>query len=398
LPGPPASSQYFDVVEKPFSEEINIISPDTGRITWIAGAYYLHDTRDVSNEFPSQSFPNDILINLFTTLQNAAAFGQVGYKILPQLELQVGGRYTHASVSNPSDNAINIGPGVVKINAGGSHADNDWTGKVALNWTANDNNFIYAFAAKGFKAGGFDFGPVQFQPEVVWDYEIGWKSNFFNRHVRTQIGGFWNDYRNLQVSAVNLTAGTNSLRNIGQSTIKGVEAQVEGQFGGLKIDAGGAFVDSALGAITLVNTRLLPPPGAGNLGPQCAGGRTPPACFDYTPYLASVTGKPNPYSPKYTFNAGVEYAFDLGRDATLTPRINYSYVGEQWTTLIQSPLTDRLPSFGLWNATLTFAKGDWRVQAYGMNLGNKVYVAGQAGNNEFFGAPRQYGVRVSRNF
>jgi iron complex outermembrane receptor protein len=367
------------------------------RLKWILGGYYLHDTRDVTNEFPSQAFPNNILINLFTTLENKAAFGQVSYKIRPQLEIEVGGRYTRASVDNPPDNRINIGPGVVTVNAGGHRSEDEWTGKVALNWTVNADNFIYAFFAKGYKAGGFDFGGIPFEPEVVYDHEIGWKSYFLDRRLRTQVGGFWNDYKNLQVSAINLASGTNALRNIGKSTIKGIEIQVEGQFGELRIDASGAYVNSNLGAISLVNNRLLPPPGAGNLGPQCGVGVVPPGCFNYSPYLVSVSGKANPYSPEFTFNAGLEYAFHVG-EGSLTPRVNYSYVGEQWSTLIQAPLTDRLPSYGLWSASVAYDRGDWRVQAYGSNVGDKVYVAGHAGNNMATGAPRQYGVRVSRSF
>ncbi|GAB0108733.1 hypothetical protein PA7559_37790 [Pseudoalteromonas distincta] len=46
---------------------------------------------------------------------------------------------------------------------------------------------------------------------------------------------------------------------------------------------------------------------------------------------------------------------------------------------------------------------EWRIQAYGMNLANKIYVAGQSNpggnpNNEFLGYPRQYGVRIFRSF
>jgi iron complex outermembrane receptor protein len=112
----------------------------------------------------------------------------------------------------------------------------------------------------------------------------------------------------------------------------------------------------------------------------------------------SVEGRANPFSPEWTYNAGIEYAFGLRGTATLTPRINYSYVGEQWTRLIATPATDLLASFGLWNASLTYASGDWRVSAFGTNLANKVYVLGQYVNAEVYGTPRQYGVRVSKSF
>jgi iron complex outermembrane receptor protein len=111
-----------------------------------------------------------------------------------------------------------------------------------------------------------------------------------------------------------------------------------------------------------------------------------------------VSGKANPYAPQWTYNIGVEYAFNVSAGATLTPRLNYSYLGEQWTTLIEAPATDLLPAYGLLNASLTYRNSDWRLEAYALNLADKHYVTGQAGNNQFYGAPRQAGVRVSRSF
>jgi iron complex outermembrane receptor protein len=41
---------------------------------------------------------------------------------------------------------------------------------------------------------------------------------------------------------------------------------------------------------------------------------------------------------------------------------------------------------------------NWYVEGYGTNLTDKTYVSGQFSNNEFFGAPRQYGVRIGSRF
>jgi iron complex outermembrane receptor protein len=49
------------------------------------------------------------------------------------------------------------------------------------------------------------------------------------------------------------------------------------------------------------------------------------------------------YSPKITFNAGTDYTFVVGK-GTLRPRVNYAYIDQQYTTLLYSPITDRLPS------------------------------------------------------
>jgi iron complex outermembrane recepter protein len=411
LPGPPALVNTQAIIERPLTQEFNLISPDSGRLQWIVGTYYLHDIREIELNIISQGIPNLIVPNFTQVLESAAAFGQVSYQIVPSLQLQVGLRYTYDRNYTPIPGGVLIDlgiPGVPNIHASsvGAESDSATTGKVALNWTVNEANFLYAFVAKGFKAGGFNaatatVAQTNFAPEIVWDYEVGWKANFFNDHLRTSLGGFWDNYTDLQVGVFNPTTAGASLVNTGKSTIKGGELEMHGRFGGLHLDMGGAYVNSRLGAISLINTEALPP-GAGSV-PQCVGGALPPACFNYLPYTVNLSGDQNPYSPEWTFNAGAEYAFSVGDAGTLTPRINYSYIGHQWTTLFEDPVSDYLPSQGLWSGSITYERKAWRVQAYGLNLANKVYVTGQlaAGTNtnqEFYGNPRQYGVRLSYRF
>jgi iron complex outermembrane receptor protein len=413
LPGPPALVNTQAIIERPLTQEFNLISPATGPLQWIVGTFYLHDIREVVLNIQSQAIPVSVMPNFMQILESAAVFGQVSYEIVPRLQLQVGLRYTYDKNSVPSGEGVTIDLGIpgappIFVNQAGQETDSATTGKVALNWTVNDSNFLYAFAAKGFKAGGFNAGSASFPqsnfaPETVWDYELGWKANFFQDHLRTSVGGFFNNYTNLQVGAFNPITAQASLINTGKSIIKGGEFELHGRFEGLHVDAGAAYVNSRLGAISLVNTEALPPGTAAQGLPQCAPGATPPGCFDYNPYIVNLSGSQNPFSPEWTFNAGLEYEMPIAASTTLTPRINYSYVGHQWTTLFEEPATDYLGSQGLWSASLTYQHKEWRVQAYGLNLANKVYVTGQTSpgtnpNNEFFGNPRQYGLRAYRSF
>jgi iron complex outermembrane receptor protein len=413
LPGPPALVNTQAIIERPLTQEFNLISPATGPLQWIVGTFYLHDIREVVLNIQSQAIPVSVMPNFMQILESAAVFGQVSYEIVPRLQLQVGLRYTYDKNSVPSGEGVTIDLGIpgappIFVNSAGQETDSATTGKVALNWTLNDSNFLYAFAAKGFKAGGFNAGSASFPqsnfaPETVWDYELGWKANFFQDHLRTSVGGFFNNYTNLQVGAFNPITAQASLINTGKSIIKGGEFELHGRFEGLHVDAGAAYVNSRLGAISLVNTEALPPGTAAQGLPQCAPGATPPGCFDYNPYIVNLSGSQNPFSPEWTFNAGLEYEMPIAASTTLTPRINYSYIGHQWTTLFEEPATDYLGSQGLWSGSLTYQRKEWRVQAYGLNLANKVYVTGQTSpgtnpNNEFFGNPRQYGLRAYRSF
>jgi len=397
--GPPAQYEAQDVSERPITQEFNILSPDNGPLKWIVGGFYWHDSIKVGIDLDTAGQPHTF-VTIFTEKTSEAVFGRVQYDLTKALQLEVGGRYTHDVVNNGGQ--IQIGfpglPPLVTIPNGGNYAGNNWTGKAALNYKLNDENFLYAFASKGAKAGGSN-GATNFLPETVWDYEAGWKTQLFDHNLKLQFDGFYNNYSNYQVDGIiDLATGTSGTGNTKGAIIKGLEAQGQGRLGGLSVDFGAAWVDSSIGAVTLINTRLLPGGGSG-LGPQCATGvpSNPPICFNYDPYFVSVAGRSNTYAPRWTYNFGAEYNFDLGRGATLTPRIDYSYQASQWTTLLENS-TDFLPSHGLWNAHLTYAQARYSLTGYVTNLANKTYVSGQFINNEFLGPPRQFGVRASYSF
>jgi iron complex outermembrane receptor protein len=61
-------------------------------------------------------------------------------------------------------------------------------------------------------------------------------------------------------------------------------------------------------------------------------------------------------------------------------------------------VTDRLASRGLLSGQLTYKRESWSLQLYGTNLSDEEYVAGQLGNSEFYGAPREYGLRANFSF
>jgi iron complex outermembrane receptor protein len=59
---------------------------------------------------------------------------------------------------------------------------------------------------------------------------------------------------------------------------------------------------------------------------------------------------------------------------------------------------DRIEDRNIVNAQLTLKTGDWSIAAYSTNLTDEHYVAAINGARRLAGAPRQYGLRVSRSF
>ena len=397
--GGDVSQDYF-AGERQYSQEINVISPTEGRFDWILGAYFQRNDIAVRIYELQGGFPTDITPDNQRT--TTGIFAQGNYQLTDRLEVQLGARYSTYEASGTGSVTIGRGipgfppDGLIVSDLTGSHDDARVTGKAALNWKPDEDNLLYALAARGYKPGGFNSASSEFDPEVVWSYEIGWKSTFLDRRLRAQISAFYNRYSNFQFNVVEPSTGFSGVENISTVTIKGVEAQIQGRFGAFGFDASVAYLDSELGSITFVNTRNLP---SGTLGPQCPAGTpsSPPVCFDYSPFLQTISGQPNLYAPEWTYNLGADYRFELGT-ATLTPRVNFAYVGPQFTYLGFSPVSDRIEGRHLLSALLTYRRDDWRVELFGTTLTNARYVSGQFGSNEFYGPPREYGVRVGITF
>ncbi len=403
---PPATSVFSNHVhEWVASQEVNVLSPSGGRFDWVVGAFYFYDWA-LANVSVDNPFPPGVLVDAPAVKEAIAGFGQAGYYILPSLQLQAGVRYTRSNAHNTGTTTLTgLAPFPIVLDQTAKESDDGWTGKVSLNWTITPDQYAYAFAAKGYKAGGIN-GPTSpnFAPETVYDYEIGLKSNWFGSHLRTQINGFYMNYSNLQLTSyippVGASGGAVGVTNAGNSTIWGFEGQAQARFDRLQFDGSVSYVNSKLGRTIYINNNLLPGGGNTPLGPQCAAGTpsNPPLCFDYGPFTQDLSGRPNPYSPKWTVNAGVQYSFDVGGGDTLTPRVDYSYIGGQYQT-VQGASADFIPAHALVNVSLTFAAGPWQVQGYATNLANKIYIVGEdLGPAYFLGRPRQFGVSVARSF
>lgn len=389
-----------DVRERQSSQEINIISPTSGRFNWILGAYYQATTIDVGVLQTSDG--PQVNVDGINKKRVNGVFAQTGYKLTDELELQVGlrrsGFEAEASGGVFIGRGLPIFPatGLQVVDLGADYDDSKPTGKVALNWKANRDNLVYVFAARGYKPGNANSATTSFRPETVMNYELGWKSTMAGGRIRTQFDIFYNNYKDFQLDVLDTSTGQNNPANLPRSIIKGAEGQIQARLGDFRIDAGFAYVDSKMGAISLVDTISLP---SGLLGPQCAAGvpSNAPICFDYAPFRYTSQGGPNLLSPKLTYNLGVEYKLAFENGMSLTPRLNLSHIGSSYFYATYRP-NAYLPSRNTVSGQITLRHDDWSAELYGTNLTDKRYIAGSTQNNLFYGAPREFGVRVTKEF
>ena len=397
LDGTSAANFTFgdSVDETTWSEEVNLISPGDGPITWVLGAYLQTDKLDF---LPGQFFIGEPAGSVFTTYrlegtnpkQTTAAFGQVSFKLPANFELQVGARYSDARTSN-NVQVLQFGT-PISDHQTAKYANA--SGKVSLNWTIDPHNFVYGFVATGFRPGGLNvpvgFGaPAPFGSEKVTEYELGWKAGFLDGHLRTQVDAYYNHYRNFQV-----TIGYPALPTFGfelnapnPTEIYGMEAQAEAVFGAFSFDAGLGLMHSEIGAFFANDPRVV------NTG-ACSPTKGPA-----TASCINLDGHEQTYAPKFTFNIGGQYVFDLAGADTLTPRLNYGHVSQQWATLFENQARgDRVGERNIFSAQLAWTHAGFVTTLYGTNLSNQHYMGALNSGLRFMGPPRQFGLRVLKAF
>jgi iron complex outermembrane receptor protein len=409
--GSPLTGSYGNQVihGNTFTQELNLVSQGDGRAQWVLGALYLSlsnpNTLRVYNNFIPPSVPappalQSVNVNSKSAGWGYAVFGQVTYDLSESLQLIAGARYNKDERSDNGGGTVTITlpfpvpPTVIPLN--GSATSDAVTGKLGLNWKPTDSDLIYLTASRGYKPGGFNNNAAPFDPEFVWNYELGWKAEV-SSHLRAQVAAFYMDYSGMQVNVFDPQTQTARVQNASSAKIMGAEAQATLRFGGFSLDASVGYVSSEVQGLSLVDTRFLP--GGGNipLGPPCTSPGTPPGCFNYAPFTVDLDGRQLAYAPDWTGSASMQYEFAIG-NGTLTPRVQYSYMASQYSTLFQQPIADVVPSHNQTDFRLTYRNGEWMAEGYYTNAFDELYISGINGNLAFYGPPRQYGVRLSRTF
>ncbi len=385
-------NNFRDAVDETiFSQEFNLISSDTGPTKWVVGAYYQSDEYNfLPGEFVIDTPPVAYILDGTNPKWAVAGFGQISFDLPADFQIQLGARYTESRTTNH----VNINQFGLPLVDEQTAKFTNWSGKLALNWTANDQNFLYAFVATGYKPGGLNVPvglglPAPFIEEEVTSYEIGWKSEMSDGHVRTQVDAYYNDYDNFQViiGYPAFPVFGFELNNPSTTEIYGFEAQIEAAFGGFSLNIGAGVNHSALGSFFATDPR------AASLTPcDPATGPASASCIDLTNHKQT-------YAPELTVNVGAQYEFTLGGGDTLAPRVDFGHVSTQWATLFENVARgDRIEARDIWNAQVAWRHGSYIATLYGTNLSDKHYVAAINSGLRLAGMPRQFGLRVMKSF
>lgn len=368
------------------SQELRL-NGDTSQLNWVAGGYFIHidhgietgidalpDLSTLINANPGVLFPFKTLNHVSQLTTSYAIFGQAEYRINPLFSVIGGLRFTSdkkrigitPSCVNgflPFACAVIAPPGSVQgdgfndANSGGRNRESveNWSGKAQINYHPNSNLLVYAGVTRGTKGGGFNASAIAgitpaitpYKPEVLTNYEVGFKSTILGGTSRVNGSVFYYDYKNYQ--AYTLTGLTPTIFNT-PATVKGAEIEaLTKPVRGLTLSASVAYLDAVAHDVP---SNLL---GSGvNLGDEAM-----------------------PQSPRWSANGLARYEIDMfGGKAAV--EADARFVGKRFFNTVNHPaLSDG--GHTVLNSQITFVTGDGRVElaVWGKNLtGAVVYDSG----------------------
>jgi iron complex outermembrane receptor protein len=407
------------------SVEIRLQGNDSASpLQWQGGVYYFstRHKNDQTNILGPSFFANTAATSP-VTLQNLATrtyarslagFAQIDYRVMEQLVLTAGARYTteRKRITNyPSLRNLNYPYTAANIVTPAISNQKTWDDiiyRLSARYEFSDDLMAYASYSTGKKAGGFSASATTlsqldpYKPESVKAMEAGVKSDWLDNRLRVNVTVFNNKYSNLQVGAFRPVAGGSGqqsfVANDAFERAKGIEGKVTAlPIPGLELNASVGYLHARYTSFVSALSYNFP-------GHVCNGTvagvpiRQDHADSNDPCYLVP------PRSPKWTAKLEGSYAIDLGDYGVLTPHVAWSYEGAHFTNLTNAPQGFQ-GRYAIWDADLTYEdpKDRYRVSAFMKNVTNKTHLINAnpiAGlfNANYYADPKVYGIELAVTF
>lgn len=389
------------------SLEATFSAPADGRaLNWIAGLYFFDEAANentfvdillldnallnqlgaaIPPQFPLLSNGGLAAIESFVTYdtRSYAAFGEADWQAADWVTFRLGGRITQDEraahitwrTPDPTSSCENL------------IVEEDWTaftGKAGIDFRFNEDVMAYGVYSQGFKSGGYNTTACDgepFNPEYVDAFEVGLKSEWFDRRLRLNLAAFHYAYEDIQVQQINLVVTI--IVNAAKATIKGAELEAQfALFDWLTLDGSATVLDARYDeyvddeALTLLEGDV------------------------------DLSGNYLPKSPEFASNLGVTALVPLFQDYLLTGRLEWSYKSQQFFTQFNNEANGQ-EAYNLFNAYVTLAApdGGLGLQGFVKNFTDTEYKAGGVvasalvgGPVGFYAPPRTWGIEANYRF
>jgi outer membrane receptor protein involved in Fe transport len=387
--GPGLGAYVDDLADlKKFTQEVRVSSPSTNFLEWQVGGYFTRETGHLYQHLNAVNLPSGTSAGLpplefpilDSTYKETAGFANLTVHIIPQFDVQAGGRYS----KNEQTATESITGLLVPTQAFSTPSEGHvFTYSVAPRWHVDADNMVYLRWATGFRPGGPNALPPVAPPDVPRQYgadktsniELGVKSSLLQGLLSIDASIFHVDWTNIQL-----------LEQVDNTGIDGNGGKAKSQ-----------GLEWALGYVPVHGLTL-----------QWTGAYTDATLTTPAPAVHGNTGDSLPYAPKWSTSIDGEYDWAAFADFKYFVGATWSYVGARETDFgsdVTLTTQVRLPSYNTYAARIGLDNARYRVTLYGKNLsdsrGITNYVSqGAPGLNGDVSViqPRTVGVTLSAKF
>lgn len=347
--GPQADQrQVLDI--KLLSQEVRLASPDDRRLRWIVGGFYLATDRELQTvaNLLIPNIPGIPLIANDEENDNEAysAFAQVDFDFTDRTTLGVSLRYDrdNREQTNASDPARPTR----------SKSFSDVQPRVVLDHKFTHDQLVYVTYATGFRSGGFNgVGGRPFKAETLQNYEVGYKSTWWDNRLRLNAAVFQSHSEDYQFFYLDFDqGGAQVIDNLDKVEFTGAELEWQVQ---------ATRYWTLLGAVGLLDSDIK--------------------AFDPTLTVPVERGNRTPKTQKSTFSVGSQLEIPLGA-LTGTVRIDYGRWGKKYWHPDNVDVRDPVNMLDL---RVSIGGERWTATAWGRNVLDEFYF--QDFNAVEFGAP-----------
>ena len=352
------------------TEELRVSSVGDARFKWLFGYFYSDFVSPWDIVFPSQSGasnPNIATNDLFSyftpfKILQQSFFGEVTYNITEPLSVTVGARRYHYDSAVYLDQFGGLAGGTTVQAA--SENSQGVTPKATLSYQFDKDLLVYATAAKGFRPGGgtgpvptqgatsceaqlqteynssgaFVAGPVQFNSDTIWSYELGEKWRSADNRLTVNAAAYFENWNGVQQTNSLSSCGYVYTANAGDAHVYGGELEVNA----VVVHDLQALANLSYAHSTLVSSALVD--------------------------SSFSAGSPIQQVPKVTGTFALSYRHELNDELAATARAESTYTGSRTDATYY---VNTLPSYELTNIRAGVDAGRWSAVLFVNNVADK---------------------------
>lgn len=410
--------------DKAFIQEVRLVSNSSGPWDYAVGFYYQNQIQSGTQDSYLRGFKNwadafwlgpfvisdqDYLYRRSEQFTETALYGELTYHVNDKLQF-TGGLRAFKGTSNAHVYQVT---GLYTSynetsNTTGSTDKTKLLFKGNVSYKFLDDDLFYATISQGYRRGGSNGTPttgffaespawLSYSPDTVVNYEAGLKGTWGD--IIYNIDAFYVDWNKPQLNTATTFWGFFAVANGKSATTKGIEAQIDGYAGNWHYGLGYTFTQAELGADLYTADGLI---------------------------LINKKGADLPGAPEHILTGALDYTVPMDDDS-LTLHLDGYYQSKTQNTI--SSATSSLNSvdypgqpkyyapmdgFAIFNASATYAMGDWTATAWVKNIFDSqgvtgVYTEAYMGTSpsqnyygnaskEIYALPRTIGLTINYKF